>query len=372
MTVVIDRLSPGSEVQRQGGVSLGQGFVWNSWYVAAVSGDLTAGDLLARRILDIRVLLGRTSSGEAWALNDRCPHRAVPLSAGRTVRDDRGEDLIECPYHGWRFRTYGVCASVPANVDPDFTVETIRVSVFRVVEAQGLIWIWMTRDGAEPDQLPPVIPGVVGRKPLAVATIDYPVHVDHAILGLVDPAHGPYVHRQWWWRKPTRARLKSKAFVPSPLGFTMVGHAPSESGRLYRLLGSAPRTEIVFRLPGLRWEHLRLGARSVLALSAMTPVTEHETRMTQIVWSDVGPLRLLAPLVRLAVRRFLREDEVVIAAQSRGLGRGLADHPPFLWVGDADQQARWYVQLKREWLASQGDGRPFANPVKEKQLKWIS
>ncbi|QTC93176.1 aromatic ring-hydroxylating dioxygenase subunit alpha [Brevundimonas goettingensis] len=357
-----------SDARREGSARLGQGFLWNSWYVAAVSGQLAAGELLPRQILGLRVLLGRTPTGEVWALNDRCPHRAVPLSAGRTVRGARGEDLIECPYHGWRFRTDGVCASVPANADPDFTVETIRVSAFRVVETHGLIWIWMTQDRAEPDHPPPVIPGIVGRKPLAVATIAYPVHVDHAILGLVDPAHGPYVHRQWWWRKPTRARVKSKAFVASPLGFTMVGHAPSESGRLYRLLGASPVTEIVFRLPGLRWEHLRLGARSVLALSAMTPVTDHETRMTQIVWSDFGALRFLAPLVRFAVHRFLQEDEVVITAQSRDL----KDSPPFLWVGDADQQARWYVQLKREWLASRGEDRAFVNPVKARRLSWSS
>jgi phenylpropionate dioxygenase-like ring-hydroxylating dioxygenase large terminal subunit len=162
--------------------------------------------------------------------------------------------------------------------------------------------------------------------------------------------------------------VKSKAFVPSSLGFTMAAHAPSESGRLYRLLGSTPSTEIVFRLPGLRWEYLRLGARSVLALSAMTPTTDHETRMTQIIWSDLGVLRALAPLVGLAVRRFLDEDAAVISAQSKGL----VHNPPFLWVGDADQQARWYVQLKREWLASLREARPFRNPVRQKVLHWRS
>lgn len=371
MTVVIEMTTKAiAPDAREHSGRLGQGFLWNTWYVAALSDELLPGRVLSRRILGRPVLLGRDSKGEAYALSDRCPHRAVPLSAGRVSRSGQGGDLIECPYHGWRFRTDGVCAAVPANVDPGFPLEAIRTPAFRLEEAQGLIWVWMALGGADapPDHAPPIIPGVQGRKPLVAVAIRYPVHVDHAILGLVDPAHGPYVHRRWWWRKRAQAREKSKAFAPSELGFTMLAHAPSESGRLYRLFGSELTTEIVFRLPGVRWEHVRMGAHTVLALSVMTPVSERETRMIQIVWSDHPALRALKPIVRSAVQRFLREDEVVIAAQSVGL----ADSPPFLWVGDADQQARWYVQLKREWLASRRDGRTFKNPVQPRVLRWVS
>ncbi|MFY8208952.1 MAG: aromatic ring-hydroxylating dioxygenase subunit alpha, partial [Caulobacter sp.] len=37
---------------------------------------------------------------------------------------------------------------------------------------------------------------------------------------------------------------------------------------------------------------------------------------------------------------------------------------------DADQQARWYHQCKREWNASRREGRPFVNPVKDQTLRW--
>lgn len=368
MTVLIDTARTRSDDAPRESGHLGQGFLWNSWYVAALSTELASGRMLSRRILGRSVLLGRDSRGQAYGLSDRCPHRAVPLSAGRLSRSSEGEDLIECAYHGWRFATNGVCVAIPANADPEFAAGAVKLPAFRIEEAQGLVWIWMTLDGGAPDHAAPTIPEACGRKPLAAAAIGYPVHVDHAILGLVDPAHGPYVHRQWWWRKSVRAKEKSKTFAPSELGFTMVAHTPSESGRLYRFFGPAPTTEIVFRLPGVRWEHLRAGPRSVLALSVMTPVSEDETRMIQIVWSNHPVLWILRPVVQSAVRRFLREDEAVIAAQSKGL----ADAPPFLWVGDADQQARWYVQLKREWLASRREGRAFENPVKSRVLRWIS
>ena len=41
-----------------------------------------------------------------------------------------------------------------------------------------------------------------------------------------------------------------------------------------------------------------------------------------------------------------------------------------MWMGDADQQGRWYHQLKREWNASRHERRPFRNPVEETTLRW--
>ena len=33
-----------------------------------------------------------------------------------------------------------------------------------------------------------------------VLATDLPCNVDHGIIGLMDPAHGPFVHQAWWWR----------------------------------------------------------------------------------------------------------------------------------------------------------------------------
>jgi phenylpropionate dioxygenase-like ring-hydroxylating dioxygenase large terminal subunit len=42
------------------------------------------------------------------ALQDRCPHRGVPLSAGKLHGDQ-----LQCAYHGWRFNISGECAEIP-------------------------------------------------------------------------------------------------------------------------------------------------------------------------------------------------------------------------------------------------------------------
>ena len=69
---------------------MGTGFVEDAWYVAAWSDEL-AERPLARVILDRPVVLFRRTDGTPVALEDRCIHRRLPLSAGRV----RG-DAIEC------------------------------------------------------------------------------------------------------------------------------------------------------------------------------------------------------------------------------------------------------------------------------------
>ena len=51
---------------------------------------------------------------------------------------------------------------------------------------------------------------------------------------------------------------------------------------------------------------------------------------------------------------------------------GLAGDPTLLWIDDADRQAKWYQQLKREWIASRREGRAFVNPVEPATLRWRS
>ena len=53
----------------------------NCWYVIATS-DEVGRSLLARTALGRRLLLFRTEDGQAAVLDDRCPHRAAPLSMG--------------------------------------------------------------------------------------------------------------------------------------------------------------------------------------------------------------------------------------------------------------------------------------------------
>ena len=355
-----------------GGARFGQGFLTDLWYFAALSSDLPPGRLTRLEMLGEPVLLGRSPRGELFALRDICPHRAAPLSAGRFHAETGGSESVECPYHGWRFGRDGGCVAIPSLTEGQaLDLSRIRVRRYPVAESQGLVFVWIAgeaRAGAEPDAPPPVFPGVVGGEPKLVDRTEFAAHIDHAVVGLMDPAHGPFVHQQWWWRSQASRHDKAKRFEPREAGFAMVRHEPSRNSRAYALLGGEPLTEITFRLPGLRWEHVTVGRRQVLSLTCLTPIDEGRTGITQIIWSDHPAFWLLKPLLAAAASAFLRQDGAMVDLQREGLKHD----PTLMWIDDADRQAKWYQQLKREWTASRRDGRPFVNPVEPALLRWRS
>ena len=110
----------------------------NCWYVAARS-DEVGRNLLARRLLDRPVVLYREESGTVVALEDRCAHRAYPLSKGRLD----GDQLV-CGYHGLAYDSTGACVRVPSQTDVAYGV---CVHAFPVRELAPFIWIWMGQPG---------------------------------------------------------------------------------------------------------------------------------------------------------------------------------------------------------------------------------
>src|SRR5215217_6498106 len=87
--------------------AFGKGFVLDAWYFVALARDVKPESLKRYELLGEPVLIGRTKAGSVFAMRDICPHRAAPLSAGRVVEKPGEGETVECPYHGWRFRTDG-------------------------------------------------------------------------------------------------------------------------------------------------------------------------------------------------------------------------------------------------------------------------
>ncbi len=87
-----------------------------------------------------------------------------------------------------------------------------------------------------------------------------------------------------------------------------------------------------------------------------------------MMWSDHPVFAFAAPLVRAAARRFLAQDAEMVRLQDLQA----RPNPSFLWIDDADRQAKWYQALKTEWSAARGERRPFVNPVEPETLRWVS
>lgn len=337
------------------------------WYYALPSRALKAGAVLHRTLLGEPVLLGRGADGAAFALRDTCPHRGTLLSRGRF--DGRE---VECPYHGWRFRTDGQCTLIPSQIAGQKPqARDIRTPVYPLAEQGGNIWIYM---GTRKDALPPVpaLPDAGGGPKLHVSSV-FACNIDVAVSGLMDPAHGAFVHKSVLWRAANSIHEKHKAFSPLPedmgLGWRMDRHTASRNSRAYRLfLGGAPETEISYRVPATRIEHAQTRKYAYVGLTACTPVTAERTEVHHVMYWDVPGGSLLRPLVRLLAKRFLEQDRRAVMA----MREGLAFNPPTMLVQDADTQTRWYFRLKREHLAAQAQGRAARNPLMPVTLRWRS
>ena len=163
-------------------------YVRNSWYAIAWTREVE-GSLVARRIMGEPVVLYRTAAGDPVALEDRCPHRFLPLSMGQ-----RSGDHVVCGYHGMTFGRDGRCVRVPGQ---DTVPPSARVRSYPVRDHMGLVWIW------------PGDPDLAGCTPLFdLPQYDDPdwevvhgealhVRADYLALAenLCDPAHVAFVHQ---------------------------------------------------------------------------------------------------------------------------------------------------------------------------------
>lgn len=121
-------------------------FIHNEWYVAAFSNEVSR-SLLQRKLLGRTLVLFRTEAGLPVALDNRCPHRSFPLSAGRL----EGDTLV-CGYHGFRYDAQGTLIEAPSVAK---CPRNVGVRDFPLVERGAVIWIWMgDRALASEDKLP--------------------------------------------------------------------------------------------------------------------------------------------------------------------------------------------------------------------------
>lgn len=122
-------------------------FPLDQWYVAALGKELTDKPL-ARTLLCNKVVMFRDDQGKVCALEDRCCHRALPLSSGTVEACG-----IRCGYHGMLYNGQGQCLEIPGQ---DMVPPRARVKKYHVEEKDSIIWIWFGSDeAAEPSCTPP-------------------------------------------------------------------------------------------------------------------------------------------------------------------------------------------------------------------------
>ena len=162
-------------------------FVLNSWYVAGWSEEFADG-LIPLEITGQRLVLFRDTGNTLFALEDRCPHRLLPLSKGKKIGD-----TVQCGYHGMTFDGSGACVRVPGQ---DNTPERANVRAFPIVERHGIVWVWM----GDPSLADPATIFDVPEMSDPAWHMHHGGHLNirahylNVAENLVDPAHVSFVH----------------------------------------------------------------------------------------------------------------------------------------------------------------------------------
>ena len=365
-------------LQRQTPDSL---MLYGFWYRALPSDRVSKGKLVKAVLLEVPLVIGRDRQGRAFALHDACPHRGMPLSCGHFD----GEQ-VECSYHGWRFDAHtGQCQLIPSlTSDQKLRMDRIYAGSYACEEHDDFIWVYIPEPApsgagftkaAQPRMTPPRVPTFSDKYKIAYLTADLPCTVDHGIIGLMDPAHGPFVHQAWWWRTRHSIHEKQKNFEPIPYGFRMSAHTPSSNSAPYKLLrlyaaADSITTTIDFVLPNLRLETIQAGKYWFSSLTTVTPINSDHCRIDVVAaWNIFNWLPLGPELLKFVFAKFVEQDRQTMEKQSEGLKH----NPHLMLIDDADRPAKWYFQLKQAYLESRRNGVEFRHPISGPvTLKWRS
>ena len=221
-------------------------FLRNGWYTALWSHELTDKPV-GKTFLNDKVVLFRGAGGQVGALEDRCCHRAAPLSMGQL-----SGEYLACGYHGLEFDVDGRCVKVPGQTQ---VPAGAKVRNYPVVEKNNVIWIWM----GEPAKADPAkVPDLPWLSDANWATTPGRLHVksnyQFILDNLLDLTHVAYVHRNTLSGDPREATTPTKTerlpngvrvgrwmldFVPPPL-FAKAGNFTTNVDRWQHVTWQPP------------------------------------------------------------------------------------------------------------------------------------
>jgi phenylpropionate dioxygenase-like ring-hydroxylating dioxygenase large terminal subunit len=297
------------------------------WYVAARSRELGRGQVLGRRILDEPLALFRDGRGRPVALDDRCAHRAAPLSAGRP---EGGR--LRCGYHGWLYDEAGRAVEVPSLGPGARLPGRCAVPAHAAAEQDGYVYVRLAEEGAAALP-PPRVPhlGEPGWGHVRLVN-RFPADVTSCVENFVDIPHTAFVHAGLF-RSRRGERLLARVVRAGGAVTVTYRNERRNLGLFAAFLNRAGR-EIAhtdrFLMPNLTSVEYAFGpARRFVITSQAVPVTAGET----LVYTDLayryGPwTRLAGPVVRRLAQRIIDQDVRILGRQAAVLARGGAPFVP--------------------------------------------
>lgn len=282
----------------------------DAWYVAATSRALRNSPL-ASIVLGTPLALFRDGEGRAHALLDRCPHRNVPLSAGRMC-----DGVLECAYHGWQFAGDGTCVKIPGLREPG--AKARNVAAFPTCEQDGLVWVWMSENA--PEREPYAFPFATDPSFTTVRRqLDAHASMYAVIENTLDVPHTAFLHRGLFRGNGKTSELEAIVrHIEGGVEAEYVGEK-APSGLVGRVLARGEgslRHFDRFLLPCIAQVEYGLGPSRIFVTSAHTPVSDFHTRVYVLVTFKLPlPHWLVRPFLTPVSEHIWKQDAKILDLQ---------------------------------------------------------
>jgi nitrite reductase/ring-hydroxylating ferredoxin subunit len=109
-------------------------WVTPGWYPVALAKQVRRGRAMPVSLAGRDLVVFRSESGKARALDRYCAHFGASLAQGKVD----GEH-IACPFHGWTYDARGACVGIP---NCDKIPARAKVAAHEVVERFGVLWVF--------------------------------------------------------------------------------------------------------------------------------------------------------------------------------------------------------------------------------------
>ncbi len=331
----------------------------NYWYIAARERAVRRKPQTVT-LFNRHYVLFHQGGNRFAALEDRCPHRNAPLSAGQVCHGH-----IQCPYHGWQFDGSGRLVSIPA-LDGQ-TLPQLSVPTAHCLAQDGYVWL-CPGTPATPAPLPFPHLGEAGWVSFRMRT-RFNAPVEQCLENFLDCPHAVYVHRHWF-RAPTGRPVAATLHHLADGARVDYVDEPREQSWVWRLLqNSQTRMQHSDRFiaPATsRVDYRFSDQRHYIITSSCTPLDEETTEVHTVISFRVGRWGHLVRLMFEPLSRLIIAQDVAIMRRQRDNIRRFGGRERF-YLSQADV----LLPAILAWRRALAEGRepPPAGPSQQCDLR---
>jgi 4beta-methylsterol monooxygenase len=164
----------------------------NYWYAVEYDRTIKNNQVVEVVFWGSSVALFRDDRGTLHAIENRCSHRQLKLTAGNVS----GGRLV-CSYHGWEYDGSGKLTHIPHDLF-GHKVPNCKLKSYAVRVRYGLVWIFFGDKDRAFSVPMPEIPELEGENPWACVPVDFTWRAHHSMIidNVSDFTHA-YLHRKY-------------------------------------------------------------------------------------------------------------------------------------------------------------------------------